>query len=55
MKMKAWHRVFLYGLIVTLLIGYMVTKDANLWNAFTYSLPSLLAFDAGNTLGAITK
>lgn len=52
MKMRAWHRVFLYGLTLTLLIGYMATKDPNLWSVFSHSLPSLLAFDFGNTIAA---
>jgi hypothetical protein len=51
MKLTAWHRLFVYGVTITLLVGYMATKDANLFSVFTHTLPGVLGLEAGNALG----
>jgi hypothetical protein len=60
MRLRWFHRIFLYGLTVTVLVLSVIVGDAatkaNLWGAFTHLLTLVGAFDVGNAIGStLTK
>ena len=52
MKAKHWHRLFLYGVTLILLIGYLMTKDPLLWNGFIHMIGPMAAYEIGTAVGA---
>jgi hypothetical protein len=52
MKIRYIHRLFMYSLCLALLVGYFVSKDANLWSAFTHLLTTFGGLEIGNGIAA---
>jgi hypothetical protein len=54
MRLRWFHRIFLYGITVVILGLSVSVEDAvtkqNLWGAFTHLLTLVGAFDAGTSL-----
>jgi hypothetical protein len=54
MRLRWFHRIFLYGLTVTLLVLSYSAKDAamgqNLWGAFTHLLTMIGTFDLATSI-----
>jgi hypothetical protein len=59
MRLRWFHRIFLYGLTVTLLVLSYLAKEAvmqqNLWGAFTHLLTMLGTYDVTTSLTAPVK
>jgi hypothetical protein len=54
MRLRWFHRIFLYGLTVTLLVLSFLAKDTtmqqNLWGSFTHLLAVLGTYDVTTAL-----
>lgn len=50
MKLTYLNRIFIYSFTVTVLIGYMVTKDLNLLSILTHSLTAVFGAEVVNAM-----
>lgn len=53
MKAKHWHRIFLYGFTATVLVGYIITRDINLWTLLSHMVGPLMTYELGNIVGTV--